>query len=505
MRRITVGLAASLYFGCSSSEEAKAPAEVEVFVDGDQAVMDRLVRVRASVHALDALAMWQPLEQTEFVLAKQTPPAKGEVRAPFSFGISQGATERFELAVEGFTSLDPAAMPVIERKVLVTFRHGQRVRVDVMLDEACYELIKPCSGLMATCQPESRACGPAEEATYDDPSRESSPMGRRKDDEGKTETAACPADHGCPADYPCMVTAPDSYTCVGQMADWPMPIAGSKVPHQYDFTSDPRVVVDQATGLVWQRDLPQTFTGCTLANRTAGDLCTWDEAKNYCAGLDLAGRRWRLPTKIELESIIDTSQGPPTLVEPAFPPLRTIVFWTASIDPKFYSSQGNVTKAWNVNFFMGNSGFADPLTPGAARCVSNGVFKVRGTPQDRYQVDMQAGTVTDRRTGLTWRRAPSGSVLATLADAERYCTNLGDGFRVPAQKEMLTLFDPTAASPSIHDVFVDPPNSFAWAVVARADGGVDEWYLDHYGSSYPKDRYDTIRDRVDPPHVRCVR
>lgn len=506
MRHITIGIAASLVLGCASSEDAKVPTEVAVVVKGDQTVIDRLARVRASVHTIDALSTWKPLEQTEFVLAKKTPPAKGEVTVPISFGILQSKVDRFELVVEGFTSLDASATPAIERKMLVSFQPEKRVLVEVMLAEACYDLVKPCSDLTTTCRAESRTCGSVPESTYVDPTRETSPMDRPTE-AGDAGIAACPPDHGCQADYPCVVTGPASYTCLGQMADWPMPIAGSKVPHQYDLT-DPAVVVDEVTGLVWQRELPATYPGCTLANRTAGDWCTWDEAKNYCANLNLAGRKWRLPTKIELESLIDTSEPQHALVEPAFAPPRVNAFWTSSIADHF-EFPGGVRKvqAWNVSFFFGNPGYTDPLTPGGARCVSNGVFKVRGTPKDRYQVDPQAETVTDRRTGLTWSRKPSPAELPTLADAQRYCTSLGADFRVPSMKEMLTLVDPTLPSPSIQSVFEPPPPAFAWAQVARLDGGVDEWILDLYGSAYSGDLLERtgLRSRLTRLYARCVR
>jgi hypothetical protein len=510
MRRNRAWLVAALAMGCSSSDpEPVIPiAEAEISIDGEPQVLQKLARLRTSVHALDSLTAWKPLEEREFWLSQDGMPAGDEVIAPIKFGVTQGKDERFQLVVQGFGAREVGDEPLIEHKSLVTFMPGKKVRVEVQLRAACAGLIKPCAALLETCVPDVRACGPVAEATYGipDDARDLQPMrnpsGRTTED---AAMAACPADHGCPPEYPCAVTESGGYTCLGLQADWPMPIASTKRPLSYDYTTDARVVVDKQTGLVWQRELPMRYEGCTAAHQAPGDLCTWDEAKNYCARLTLAGRRWRLPSKIELESIIDTSMGPPTLLEPDFPGLRYGIFWTSSIASGIQTDKGPMTKAWNVEFYEGKSGFTDPPQPGAVRCVANEIVKGKGRPQDRYVVDERADTITDTRTELTWRRETSPTLMTTLALAETYCKNIGEGWRVPHVKEYLTLFDPALPSPSIHAVFPMLPLSFAIAVATRADGGVDEFYVDWFGATYTAFLFEHIRARIEPPFVRCVR
>ena len=79
--------------------------------------------------------------------------------------------------------------------------------------------------------------------------------------------------------------------------------------------------------LVWQR-------------QRAAELMTWDDAKSYCARLDLGGIGWRLPTKDELLELKKTK---------AIPSSQT--YWSSS------SVAGFPSRVWSVGF--GERGVAD--------------------------------------------------------------------------------------------------------------------------------------------------
>ena len=123
---------------------------------------------------------------------------------------------------------------------------------------------------------------------------------------------------------------------------WPMPnaaSAGLPNPASYD-TATPDVVLDKVTGLVWQARVPPSTQ-------------TWAGAKAYCASLVLAGfRDWRLPSRIELISIVDyTIAAPgPVIDAAAFPDTPNTLFWTASSEALY-----GTTRAWYVEF---DNGFA---------------------------------------------------------------------------------------------------------------------------------------------------
>jgi len=69
----------------------------------------------------------------------------------------------------------------------------------------------------------------------------------------------------------------------------------------------------------------------------------------YCNGLVLDSKSdWRLPTRIELMSIVDYTRFNPTIDGSAFPLTPGAVFWSSS------SYAGAAGAGWLVNFNVGN-------------------------------------------------------------------------------------------------------------------------------------------------------
>ena len=64
-------------------------------------------------------------------------------------------------------------------------------------------------------------------------------------------------------------------------------------------------VLDKQTGITWARNV-----------NVAKKMVPWQEAVNFCQDLEIGNRKgWRLPTKEELITILDTSTGNPALPE----------------------------------------------------------------------------------------------------------------------------------------------------------------------------------------------
>jgi len=98
-------------------------------------------------------------------------------------------------------------------------------------------------------------------------------------------------------------------------------------------------VADTVTGLTWQ----QQDDGTTKA---------WDEALNYCEGLELPEGQtdWRLPNIKELGSIVDYTRSNPAIDPTYFPGTHSNLYWSSTGFPEnlsFYDS------AWPVNFKNG--------------------------------------------------------------------------------------------------------------------------------------------------------
>jgi hypothetical protein len=104
------------------------------------------------------------------------------------------------------------------------------------------------------------------------------------------------------------------------------------------FTIADGAVLDSATGLEWQQTSPvQTFKHA--------------DAIVYCDALDLASRDdWRLPTRIELASIVNYASKTPAAYLDGFPDSVSDVFWSLS------QYAPDPTSAWTVNFTDGSLG-----------------------------------------------------------------------------------------------------------------------------------------------------
>ncbi|MBI5477743.1 MAG: DUF1566 domain-containing protein [Deltaproteobacteria bacterium] len=128
----------------------------------------------------------------------------------------------------------------------------------------------------------------------------------------------CPVPGAAPAD-----AAPatlDAGTCQSsdetedarvQWARWPMAETGT-----YD-TSVPGVVLDNVTGLMWERSI--------------SSYGVWADGNNHCRCLGLGGYRdWRMPSLVELITIVDYGRQHPAIDPVAFPGTPPGSFWSSS-------------------------------------------------------------------------------------------------------------------------------------------------------------------------------
>jgi hypothetical protein len=100
-------------------------------------------------------------------------------------------------------------------------------------------------------------------------------------------------------------------------------------------------VRDNETGLVWEKS-------------PSSAALTWDEAHGSCMAKNISGKRaWRLPSSLELASLLDHSVAAPG---PALPPdhpfrnVRSSYYWSATTDFNSPSS------TWLGAFSEGNVG-----------------------------------------------------------------------------------------------------------------------------------------------------
>jgi hypothetical protein len=175
----------------------------------------------------------------------------------------------------------------------------------------------------------------------------------------------------CSETYPCVEENPPRfYHCAAQFAEWPLTHVAAR------FSASGGVVSDAMTGLQWQQvSYTSTSTcgedlACALFKSTCSNsfACTWAEAKQYCSELGASGaglgEGWRLPSRIELLSIVDPTRANPAVDPAAFPDTVSEAYWSSS------PLVGSLTHAWGVYFSIGYSNYYDTTSyAGLVRCV----------------------------------------------------------------------------------------------------------------------------------------
>jgi Protein of unknown function (DUF1566) len=272
-------------------------------------------------------------------------------------------------------------------------------------------------------------------------------------------------------------------------ACWPMPnpvSMGLANPASYTDLGD-GTVRDNVTSLVWQK----TVSSSTYASA---------DATTYCAGQALPGSGWRVPTRIELESITDHTRTSPAINVTAFPGTPAAFFLTST------PWAVRTAPVWGTNFYEGLS--SNNVTPPArVRCVrGNGDGDLPATPPPNQYTVVATGEVQDNYTKLIWEQATHQPAM-DFATASALCSGLalnGHSFRLPTVNELSTLVDDTRVAPAINrtmfpdTVWGSGDQYYYWAEDAWAGSTAGTGWGLNYNDGY------TGHGRLSLV-VRCVR
>ncbi len=278
----------------------------------------------------------------------------------------------------------------------------------------------------------------------------------------------------------------------GPWPDWPMPNIGAGLPHPASYdTSTTGVVRDRVTGLMWER------VG-------DGHEDTAPEASAYCRRLTLGGcAYWRLPTRIELVSLLDPAVDDPLFIDDkAFPLTAAYDYWTSSL------AAATPSEEWVVNFGFGATRHGNVMSRARYRCVAGALATTPGpgAPPSRYVASN--GVVVDTRTTLAWQERPDGT-LRKWPEADQYCKTLtlagASAWRLPSMKELQTIVDESRAHPAAETaVFAGTPASPFWTSSYDKNGALgpanSAWQVDFDEGATKSGFVDT-----DMALVRCVR
>jgi hypothetical protein len=246
-------------------------------------------------------------------------------------------------------------------------------------------------------------------------------------------------------------------------------------------------VTDLVTGLVWERAVDPGYI-----------FPTQESAANYCSG-KTGG--WRLPTILELLSLVDiNSVWSLNSLFPA-PPIEHYKFWASTPlpDPDFWLlilPNGIAEVRSDPDSF--NFGMA-------VRCVS--ITRSPSVPPRCFTTRYQSrGTdeLYDAVTGLTWQKTFDWPY--TWDEAKDRCAARGAGWRLPGYLELESIRDFTGADPPIDlTLFPGTTASTFWTSTPARNSTGDSITAFH---AVPfSDPYWTETDllRSQDAAVRCVR
>lgn len=259
------------------------------------------------------------------------------------------------------------------------------------------------------------------------------------------------------------------------------------------------MVRDNVTGLVWE---VKTDDG-SIHDRD--NRYTWDSVQDtFIPSLNSSRfggySDWRMPSVMELSTIIDHGSHSPAINTNYFPNTKSSYYlssvrkhcWSYPLCVDFING-----RVYDPNFFFWGESEGKMPNYGYMRAVRGG----SGPASGQEFVDNGDGTVTDTETGLMWKKTTASN--RTWEEALTYCETLTlagySDWRLPNRIELQSLVDYNRITPSIDtDYFPDTkPQSRYWSSTSDIYSG-GAWYVDLYHCF-------VVSEKAESYDVRAVR
>lgn len=290
-------------------------------------------------------------------------------------------------------------------------------------------------------------------------------------------------------------------------ACWPMPnMIGSGLPNEASYTRADGTVLDNVTQLMWE-------------DRPSAQAHQWEDAIRFCEEFEWAGfDDWRMPTRIEITSVLDHSDAHTGWAAEAFeyPSSgfhHSASDWILTITQMGAGAGNDYAWAFNMSDGIVSNAYSKSNAT-AIKCVrgggaGEGPSEPAVAPPFQYSV-VADGEVRDNYTGLVWQRGGSDDMLS-WDEAVDYCDDLdlnGNAWRLPSIRELATLVDEAKVAPAINsEAFPDTKygarsNNWYWATPQR---GSAAWGLNFDDGFTGTNTGSAEWNTFGPAWARCVR
>ncbi|MBF0210656.1 MAG: DUF1566 domain-containing protein [Desulfamplus sp.] len=275
--------------------------------------------------------------------------------------------------------------------------------------------------------------------------------------------------------------------------------SGNQLP---DSATDWAMVIDNVTGLIWEvkkssdgipnydniHDADNTYTWYDINPDTNGGVAGTPGDKtdtldfiNAMNDEKLGGfADWRMPTKEELNSILNFENHNPAVNTLYFANTIPSYYWTANTLASLPEN------AWKVDFYAGGDfdhSKLDAAGKYSVRAVRGGQSRLSGSSinNSNFIVNPNLNVITDTNTGLMWQAISSESVM-TWEAAINYAENLVladlSDWRLPTIKELASITAMDRFSPAINTSIFDSKEYEYWSSTTYALSTGNGWVLD---------------------------
>ena len=260
-------------------------------------------------------------------------------------------------------------------------------------------------------------------------------------------------------------------------------------PPSYESLGGGTMVKDNVTGLIWE---VKTDDG-TVHDKD--DSYSWYDIGNFINVLNsqtFGGYSdWRIPTPLELQTILSYNKWNPAIDEVYFPNCL-LDYWSSATALPF------VHLAYPVSFDTGSMYSLNKYFENSLRAARG----VELSSSERFVINAD-GTVTDNQTGLMWQQRSSGSM--NWQNALSYCESLVlagySDWRLPSAKELASILDFSRYSPAIDDsAFLGTFAEKYWSSSSIANQLGNAWCFDFDDGTFWH-----LEEKSTNQYVRAVR